>query len=107
MKAVVWDSVKGLLLVTGDAKKRIGKKQAAAERYNASTLKKLDDLQKKKAKCEAERLPTWISSWRTIWIRKCTRKGVERFSGATELDQKTVDALIEKVLVYDPEHVEI
>jgi hypothetical protein len=32
---------------------------------------------------------------------------VERFSGATELDQKTVDALIEKVLVYDPEHVEI
>lgn len=55
MKAVVWDSVKGLLLVTGDAKKKIGKKQAAAERYNASTLKKLDDLQKKKAKCEAER----------------------------------------------------
>ena len=55
MKAVVWDSVKGLLLVTGDAKKRIGKKQAAAERYNDSTLKKLDDLQKKKAKCEAER----------------------------------------------------
>ena len=31
----------------------------------------------------------------------------ESFSGATELDQKMVDALIEKVLVYDPEHVEI
>ena len=32
---------------------------------------------------------------------------VERFSGATELDQKIVEALIEKVVVYDPEHVEI
>lgn len=32
---------------------------------------------------------------------------VERFSGATELDQKIVEALIEKVIVYDPEHVEI
>ena len=107
MKAVVWDSVKGLLLVTGDAKKRIGKKQAAAERYNASTLKKLDACRRKRQSAKRNGLPTWISSWRTIWIRKCTRKGVERFSGATELDQKTVDALIEKVLVYDPEHVEI
>ena len=25
----------------------------------------------------------------------------------SELDQKMVDALIEKVLIYDPEHVEI
>ena len=32
---------------------------------------------------------------------------VERFSGAKELDQKIVEALIDKVLVYDPEHVEI
>ncbi|MDM8236345.1 DUF4368 domain-containing protein [[Ruminococcus] torques] len=32
---------------------------------------------------------------------------VERFSRAKELDQKIVDALIEKVLVYDPGHVEI
>ena len=32
---------------------------------------------------------------------------VERFSGAKELDQKIVDALIETVLVYDPGHVEI
>ena len=32
---------------------------------------------------------------------------VEKFTGATELDQKIVDALIEKVVVYDPEHVEI
>ena len=31
----------------------------------------------------------------------------ERFCGAAELDQKIVDALIEKVLVYDPRHVEI
>ena len=31
----------------------------------------------------------------------------ESFSGASELDQKKVDALIEKVLIYDPEHVEI
>ena len=31
----------------------------------------------------------------------------ERFSGVSELDQKMVDALIEKVLIYDPEHVEI
>ena len=32
---------------------------------------------------------------------------VERFSRAKELEQKIVDALIEKVLVYDPGHVEI
>lgn len=32
---------------------------------------------------------------------------MERFSRAKELDQKIVDALIEKVLVYDPGHVEI
>lgn len=38
---------------------------------------------------------------------KALMETVERFSGATELDQKIVDALIEKVLVYDPEHVEI
>ena len=31
----------------------------------------------------------------------------ERFCGAAELDQKIVDALIEKVMVYDPRHVEI
>ena len=31
----------------------------------------------------------------------------ERFYGAEELDQKIVDALIEKVMVYDPRHVEI
>lgn len=31
----------------------------------------------------------------------------ERFYGAAELDQKIVDALIEKVMVYDPRHVEI
>ena len=31
----------------------------------------------------------------------------ECFYGAAELDQKIVDALIEKVMVYDPRHVEI
>lgn len=30
-----------------------------------------------------------------------------KFSRASELDQKIVGALIEKVLVYDPRHVEI
>lgn len=38
---------------------------------------------------------------------KALLETVEWFSGAKELDQKIVDALIEKVLVYDPEHVEI
>lgn len=32
---------------------------------------------------------------------------LDKFSRATELDQKIVQALIDKVLVYDPEHVEI
>lgn len=32
---------------------------------------------------------------------------MEKFSGTTELDQDVVGALIEKVLVYDPRHVEI
>lgn len=38
---------------------------------------------------------------------KALMETAEWFSGAKELDQKMVDALIEKVLVYDPEHVEI
>lgn len=38
---------------------------------------------------------------------KALMETAERFSGAKELDQKMVDVLIEKVLVYDPEHVEI
>ena len=32
---------------------------------------------------------------------------LDKFSDATELDQDIVGALIEKVLVYDPRHVEI
>jgi len=32
---------------------------------------------------------------------------LDKFSGVSELDQKIVGALIEKVLVYDPRHVEI
>ena len=32
---------------------------------------------------------------------------MDKFSGATELDQKIVGALVEKVLVHDPRHVEI
>ena len=143
---VAWGSVKGLLSAAGDAKKRIGKKQAAAERNNAGTVKQLADLQKKKAKCEverftnmdqfmagnldkevyqkrrselteeAERLDGMIADLEAKLqemeiVRddgtKALMETVERFSGATELDQKIVDALIEKVLVYDPEHVEI
>lgn len=38
---------------------------------------------------------------------KALMETVERFSGASELDQKIVDALVERVLVYDPGHVEI
>ena len=51
----VWESVKGLLAAAGNARKQIVKKQAAAERNNSGMVKKLADLQKKKAKCEAER----------------------------------------------------
>ena len=32
---------------------------------------------------------------------------LDKFSGATELDQKIVQALVDKVVVYDPRHVEI
>ena len=38
---------------------------------------------------------------------KAALETMEQFTGVTELDQKMVDALIEKVLVYDPRHVEI
>ena len=38
---------------------------------------------------------------------RATLETAERFYGAAELDQKIVDALIEKVMVYDPTHVEI
>lgn len=143
---VVWDSVKGLLSAAGDAKKRLGKKQAVAERNNAGMVKKLSDLQKKKAKCEAERFTNMDqfmagSLDKNVYQKKRTEltkeekrldsllsdlevklqeiesvqdegtkavlETVERFSGASELDQKIVEVLIEKVLVYDPEHVEI
>lgn len=55
LNTVVWDTVKGLLAAAGDMKKKLGKKRVAAERNNAGMVKKLSDLQKKKAKCEAER----------------------------------------------------
>lgn len=55
LNAVIWDSVKGLLLAVGDMKKKIGKTQTAAEKNGAGMVKKLADLQKEKAKCEAER----------------------------------------------------
>ena len=146
LNAVVWDSVKGMLSAASYTKKRIGKKQAAAERNNAGTVKKLADLQKKKAKYEAERFTNMdqfmagnldkevYQKRRSELTKEAERldgmiadleaklqemevvrddgtkalmETVERFSGATELDQKIVDALIEKVLVYDLEHVEI
>jgi hypothetical protein len=36
-----------------------------------------------------------------------TLETLDKFSGATELDQKIVQALVDKVVVYDPRHVEI
>lgn len=146
LNAVVWDSVKGLLAAAGDVKKKLGKKQAAAERSSAGMVKKLADLQKEKAKCEAkrfsnmdqfmagnlekqvyqkrraeftkeaERLDGLISDLEAKLQEmeavqddgtKAALETMEQFTGATELDQKMVDALIEKVLVYDPRHVEI
>lgn len=146
LNGIVWESVKGLLAAAGDARKKIGRKQAAAERNNADTVKKLADLQKKKAKCEAERFTNMdqfmagnldkevYQKRRGELTREAERldglisdleaklqemevvrddgtkallETVERFSGAAELDQKIVDALVEKVLVYDPGHVEI
>ena len=32
---------------------------------------------------------------------------LDKFSGVMELDQKIVQALVDKVVVYDPRHVEI
>lgn len=146
LNAVVWDSVKGLLAAAGDMKKRLGKKKAAAERSSAGMLKKLADLQKEKAKCEADRFTNMdqfmagnleeqvYQKRRAEFTKEAVRlegeiseleanlleleavqddgtkealETMEQFTGAAELDQKMVDALIEKVLVYDPRHVEI
>lgn len=146
LNEIVWDSVKGLLTATADSRKRIGKKKAAAEKSSAGTVKKLAELQKKKAKCEAERFTNMDQFMagnldKEVYQKrrgeltqeaerldgmiadmeaklqemeivrddgtKALMETVERFYGATELHQKIVDALIEKVLVYDLEHVEI
>ena len=50
-----------------------------------------------------------LQEMETIWDdgMKEALETMERFQGVTELDQKIVYALIDKVLVYDPEHVEI
>ena len=144
LNEIVWDSVKGLLSAVADAKKRIGKKRAAAEKSSAGMVEKLADLQKKKAKCESDRFTNMdqfmagnldkeayqkrraeltkeverldglisdmeakLQEMETVQDErtKALIETAESFSGATELDQKMVDALIEKVLVYDPEHV--
>lgn len=146
LNEIVWDSAKGLLSAAADARKRIVKKKAAAEKSSAGTVKKLADLQKKKAKCESDRftnmdqfmagnldkeayqkkraeltkeverldglivgLEAKLREMEMIQDEgtKALMETAERFSWAKELDQKMVDALIEKVLVYDPEHVEI
>ena len=146
LNEVVWDFIKGLLAAVGDMKKKIWKKKAAAERNGACMAKRLADLQKEKAKCEAERFTNMdqfmegnldkdvYQKRRADLTRKAERldsriadlevmlqeletvqddgtkavlEELEQFTGATELDQKMVDALIEKVVVYDPGHVEI
>lgn len=55
LNEAVWDSVKGLLAAAGSFKKKIGRKKEEMERNNAAMVKKLADLQKEKAKCEADR----------------------------------------------------
>lgn len=146
LNEVVWDSVKGILAAAGDMKKKLGKKQATAERSSAGMVKKLADLQKEKAKCEAERFTNMdqfmagnldkqvYQKRRAEFTKEAERldglisdleakfqemeavqddgtkaalETMEQFAGAMELDQKMVDALIEKVLVYDPRHMEI
>ena len=143
---VVWESVKKILDTAGNVKKRLGRKQAEADRDSGKLVKELADLQKKKSKCEADRFTNMDQFMagnleQDIYQRRradLTREAerldgliadlevklqemetardegtqavletVERFSGAKELDQKIVEALIDKVLVYDPEHVEI
>ena len=146
LNEAVWDSVKGILAAAGSLKKKIGQKKAESERNNAALVKKLSDLQRDKAKCEADRftnmdqfmagsldkdvyqkrraeligeaerldsliagLEAELQERETVQDERTKEalETVERFSGAKELDQKIVDALIEKVLVYDPGHVEI
>ena len=146
LNEIVWESVKGLLSAVADAKKKIGKKKAAAEKNSAGMVKKLADLQKEKAKCESDRFTNMdqfmagnlekeaYQKRRSELTKelehlddliadleeklremetarddgtKAVLEELEQFTGATELDQKMVDALIEKVLVYDPGHVEI
>lgn len=57
-----------------------------------------------------ERLDGLLSDQELEVIRddgtKALLETVEQLSGTAELNQKIVDALIERVLVYAPEHVE-
>lgn len=123
LNAVVWEAVKALLAAGGNLKKKIVKKQAEKERFanmdqfmggnpdqetyqsrRAELSEEAAGLEEKISDLEAK-----LQEMETIRDdgTKEALEMMERFKGVTELDQKIVYALIDKVLVYDPEHVEI
>lgn len=116
------DMVKGSGYITsqccGSTEIELGTVYAAEmDQFMAGNLEK-EIYQKRRAEytMEAERLDGLIADLESKLQEmeavqdegaKAAMETIEQFAGAVELDQKMVDALIEKVLIYDPRHVEI
>ena len=111
------DIVKELADLQRDKEKCEAERFANMDQFLAGNLDK-SVYQKRRAELtkEAERLDVKITELEAklqeteLAQDEETRAALETaecFYGAAELDQKIVDALIEKVMVYDPRHVEI
>ncbi|MDO4330450.1 MAG: recombinase zinc beta ribbon domain-containing protein [Lachnospiraceae bacterium] len=93
LNGVVWEAIQVLL--------------ASADEYQsrrADLIRKAERLEADIAELEAKLHETELVQDDGVQEALET---LDKYSGATELDQKIVDALIEKVLVYDSSHVEI
>ena len=143
---VVWQSIKGMVSAMGIAKKRMAKKLSEADSKKSTLIKNLTELQKEKAKCEAERFNNMdqfleehidkelFKKRRLQLTKKIDHLGgmitevdnqlqeiqkfkddgrdalndiADKYTGITELNQKIVDVMIDKVVVYDMTHIEI
>ena len=102
--------VKMLAKLQKDREKCDAERFANVDQFMAGTLDK-DVYQSRRADLtrRAERLDAEIAELEER-LHEGTQDALEtldKFSGATELDQKIVQALVDKVVVYDPRHVEI
>lgn len=120
LNTIVWETVKTLLDLTDVVVVKQEQKAADVGQRNADMVKELADLQRKLDKGNADRFQNVDQFMAGELEKELKEAEVARDDGIAEvleqmkkyeeadcLDQKIVDAFVDCVMVYDPEHVEI